>query len=375
MAFLEKATDFRKNATRTMSEKWQTFSVPSALRRAKMAVTGTSKMAHDPLEEQRAELGELEGLTTGLLACARTLSCAVEMLAAAPKPLFDPLSRFYGENAPGSPAIEKLCAQLNAFAQKSTESDAELEMLQSKLQAMSERSKVARQSFVALDEAFSSQDHYTKKLEKLREQIAKGGSSPALVQKLNRNEEKLRSSQQAFASRVTETGSQVNEVLEHRWQEVGQAVAQMSQYYVSLFQAAGALGHELQQVHHELTRPATSEAMLRMGQELAKKARDSLRTKCSSEGSGISAFQSNRSNSRDLTRASTADLGVFDGTSGGAGYSQWPSQAAPWPTTSGTWPGAAQAGEARAPRSPWDTGGSGQVRRNETTSLRASPWS
>ncbi|CAK9022916.1 unnamed protein product [Durusdinium trenchii] len=137
MALLAKASDFKQNASRTMAERWQTFSLPGAIRRAKTAMTGPSKMPSDPLEEQRAELLEMDRLISSLSACAKTVACAVDMLASAPVPLFDPLTRFYGQDMPGSPAIDKLCTQLNDFANKSKDSESGLDLLQARLQTLS----------------------------------------------------------------------------------------------------------------------------------------------------------------------------------------------------------------------------------------------
>lgn len=65
-----------------MAEQWQVFSLPGALRlargqlfrphfrRAKTAMTGPVKMPSDPLEEQRAELQEMDRLISSLIACA-----------------------------------------------------------------------------------------------------------------------------------------------------------------------------------------------------------------------------------------------------------------------------------------------------------------
>eukprot|EP00913_Durusdinium_trenchii_P017057 g16041.t1 len=165
-----------------MAERWQTFSLPGAIRRAKTAMTGPSKMPSDPLEEQRAELLEMDRLISSLSACAKTVACAVDMLASAPVPLFDPLTRFYGTDMPGSPAIDKLCTQLNDFANKSKDSESGLDLLQARLQTLSERNKVAHQSFGARDVAWSSQ-----------------------------------------ALPDIDTTDGVSEALENRWQEIGEA--------------------------------------------------------------------------------------------------------------------------------------------------------
>ena len=50
-----------------------------------------------------------------------------------------------------------------------------------------------------------------------------------------------------------------------------EAVAQLCQFYVSTSQACGHLGHEIWEVHQELTRPSTAEAMLRRGKEPLRK--------------------------------------------------------------------------------------------------------
>ncbi|CAE7215247.1 unnamed protein product [Symbiodinium natans] len=382
MALLDKATDFRRSATKTMSERWQTFSMPGAFRRAKEAMTGPAKMPHDPLEDQRAELVELDALISILGTCASTLSTSVDMLAAAPKPLFDPLSRFYSQGMPGSAAIQRLCLQMDGFASHVKEHEAEMEALQNKLRGLSERNRTVHQSFSSRDAAWTSQDHYTKKLEKLRDQIAKSGSSSGLVEKLNRNEEKKRHSQQEFATRTSETGRQVNEALSNRWQEVGEVVAEMCQYYTVVFQAAGTLRQELQQVCAELTKPSTTQALARMGREIASQAQetantfvDSLRARCSkwNEGEGTGSgplalthqYRSSRSSSQEAFSSEGGE--IIEGRPVASGYSNgasWPA-AQGWPVPSSTWPNEAMGAQQSQPRSPWDTKDRREVR---------SPW-
>ncbi|CAE7555683.1 unnamed protein product [Symbiodinium sp. CCMP2456] len=393
MALLEKATDFRRSATRTMSEKWSTFSMPGAFRRAREAMSGPAKMPHDPLEDQRAELVELDALISILGTCASTLSTSVNMLAAAPKPLFDPLSRFYSQGMPGSAAIQRLCVQMDSFATHVQEHDAEIEALQTKLRGLSERNKTVHQSFSSRDAAWTSQDHYTKKLEKLRDQIAKSGTSSALVDKLNRNEEKKRTSQQEFATRTSETGRQVNEALSNRWQEVGQVVAEMCQYYTVVFQAAGTLRHELQQVCEELTKPSTTQALARMGREIASQAQetantfvDSLRARCSkwNEGEGAAGplalthqYRSSRSSLSSSQEALTYDGGeIIEGRPVAFGYSNGSSWQATssqgWPVPASTWPNEEGMGaqQGHMPRSPWDQSKDRSDRRADVKS----PW-
>mmetsp|Transcript_42897 Transcript_42897/g.93335 ORF Transcript_42897/g.93335 Transcript_42897/m.93335 type:complete len:389 (-) Transcript_42897:8-1174(-) len=388
MALLTKASDFGHNASRTMSERWQTFSLPGAIRRAKTAMAGASKMPNDPLEEQRSELLEMDSLISSLSVCAKTVATAVDMLAAAPIPLFDPLSRFYGHGTPGSHAIERLCAQLNDFSSRSKDQESGLDLLQARLQTMSERNKAAHQSFGARDIAWSSQDHYVKKVEKLKEQIAKSGTSHALVQKLNRNEQKKHDSQQEFAHHTGETGRQVSEALENRWQEIGEVVAQLCQYYISIFQACSGLSHELHAVHQELTKPSTAEALLRRGKEMALQAKEStnqlvnsLRAKYSSWSDGVvmgevvASASSRPSSNQGQVISSSSQFGGFE--AGGYSASQpWPapasngSQGSQWPS----WPGAKDT--QNQPRSPWDTA---QVQRPPARPAPAptgrSPWS
>ena len=80
MALLSKASDFKQTASRRMAEQWQVFSLPSALRRAKTAISGPVKMPSDPLEEQRGELQEMDRLIGSLMACAGALRSSIQQL-------------------------------------------------------------------------------------------------------------------------------------------------------------------------------------------------------------------------------------------------------------------------------------------------------
>eukprot|EP00434_Breviolum_minutum_P013818 symbB.v1.2.012185.t1/scaffold835.1/size159100/12 len=343
MALLAKASDLGQNASRSMSERWQTFTLPGALR-----------------QDQRAELLEMDSLLSSLSACAKTVGTAMDMLAAAPLPLFDPLSRFYGQGTPGSHAIEKLCTQLNDFASRSKDHESGLDLLQARLQTMSERNRAAHQSFGARDVAWSSQDHYVKKVEKLKEQISKAGTSHALVQKLNRNEQKKRDSQQEFAHQTDETA------LENRWQDIGEVVAQLCQYYISVFAACSGLSHELQSVHQELTKPSTADALLRRGKEMALRAKEStsqivnsLRAKCNSWSDGgivmgeVVTNPSRPSSHQVQGQVVNAQYGGFEAGGYASASQSWPPPASngSWPS----WPASSSKEPQNQPRSPWDT--------------------
>jgi len=343
-------------------------------------------MPNDPLEDQRAELLEMDSLLSSLSACAKTVGTAMDMLAAAPLPLFDPLSRFYGQGTPGSHAIEKLCTQLNDFASRSKDHESGLDLLQARLQTMSERNRAAHQSFGARDVAWSSQDHYVKKVEKLKEQISKAGTSHALVQKLNRNEQKKRDSQQEFAHQTDETGRQVSEALENRWQDIGEVVAQLCQYYISVFAACSGLSHELQSVHQELTKPSTADALLRRGKEMALRAKEStsqivnsLRAKCNSWSDGgivmgeVVTNPSRPSSHQVQGQVVNAQYGGFEAGGYASASQSWPPPASngSWPS----WPASSSKEPQNQPRSPWDTA---QVQRSPATARGSpgrSPWS
>eukprot|EP00931_Biecheleriopsis_adriatica_P053963 TRINITY_DN31714_c4_g1_i1.p1 TRINITY_DN31714_c4_g1~~TRINITY_DN31714_c4_g1_i1.p1 ORF type:complete len:437 (+),score=68.67 TRINITY_DN31714_c4_g1_i1:38-1348(+) len=274
MAVLEKATDWGRSATRSISEKWATMSTPSAMRRARSVISGTARMHNDPLEEQRAELVDFDGLISTLSACANTLSCAMDMMAMAPKPMFDPLNRFYSADVPCCQAIARLCTQLDTFASRAKDNERLIENLQDKLRSMSERNGAAHKSFQARDTMWSNQDHYTKKLDALRDQIGKSGSSPKLAEKMQRNEEKKAQSQQEFAMATAETGRVVGDALANRWQDIGEALSKLCQYYVAMFQMTSYLLPELRSVADELVAPVMSQALFQRGQEVASQAKE-----------------------------------------------------------------------------------------------------
>ncbi|CAK9022983.1 Uncharacterized protein SCF082_LOCUS16012 [Durusdinium trenchii] len=167
-----------------MAERWQTFSLPGAIRRAKTAMTGPSKMPSDPLEEQRAELLEMDRLISSLSACVAALE---------PQSALTILDRFTMPSATSCEAKTVACLL----------------------------GPHVHSACVALAE----QDHYEKKVERLKEQIAKGGSS--CLRRFWLEGETGRSAVRRLRSVAVDCsvqpGRQVSEALENRWQEIGEA--------------------------------------------------------------------------------------------------------------------------------------------------------
>eukprot|EP00930_Biecheleria_cincta_P001507 TRINITY_DN102648_c0_g1_i1.p1 TRINITY_DN102648_c0_g1~~TRINITY_DN102648_c0_g1_i1.p1 ORF type:complete len:418 (-),score=64.56 TRINITY_DN102648_c0_g1_i1:58-1272(-) len=242
-----------RSARDTVSEKWSVFSMPSALRKAKTKLAGPSKMSNDPLEVQRNELRDFGSLVSSLSACANTLSCAVDMLGTAPKPLFEPLRQLYDQDgSTDGQAVLKLCHDLEGFAARVKENEVQIQVLQDNLRGLSEQNRQCQQSFTARDKAFTEHDHYVKKLEALRDQITKSGSSPKLADKLNRNEEKRLETEKKLEEASMETSRAAQEHLATRRRDLGEVLAKFCQYYHAVFQASAHLGQELGRLAGEL---------------------------------------------------------------------------------------------------------------------------
>ncbi|CAE8657896.1 unnamed protein product [Polarella glacialis] len=173
-------------------------------------------------------------------------------------------------------------------------------------------------------DAITHEAHYFEKLESLRAQISRSGSSPPpwlfisgcgavvraqehmpkLAEKLDRNQEKLQEIQQEFSVCSGETGRAVSAALERRWFEVGEVLAKICQYYMSTFSASGQLIVELQWVQDQLVRPSTADAMVRKGQELASQARD----KVSNMADGLRSKWSNATGDATSAAAAASDV-------------------------------------------------------------------
>ena len=74
------------------------LSVPGSFRTLKDKVVGVPRMPEDPLERNRAELGDFDMLLTKFSATAERLRGALETLAQAPGDLLEHIARLYPED-------------------------------------------------------------------------------------------------------------------------------------------------------------------------------------------------------------------------------------------------------------------------------------
>lgn len=317
--------------------------MPGVIRRTGVKLTGPSRMPNDPLEAQRIDLANFDSLITALGACANSVSTAVNMLATAPKQLYDPLRQLYGHDAPGSASIAKMCSQLDVFSMRVRENEAEAASMLELLKAMSERNNAVRQSFAARDVYWSTQDHYLKKTDSIREQIMKSGSSPKLTEKLQRNEVKKQASIQEFCNATAETGQKVNAALSLRFAEIGEVLAKLCNYYLSVFQVSGQLVNELRDVSDHLASPMVSKGMLQMGQDIAQQAStranqmmENIRSRGSPFAAEASSFGNAGYGSGQYAHASNE--GHWPASTSQGNTSPWPSATSP---------------SAGGPRTPW----------------------
>eukprot|EP00416_Gambierdiscus_australes_P002158 CAMPEP_0171138744 /NCGR_PEP_ID=MMETSP0766_2-20121228/135614_1 /TAXON_ID=439317 /ORGANISM="Gambierdiscus australes, Strain CAWD 149" /LENGTH=347 /DNA_ID=CAMNT_0011602369 /DNA_START=44 /DNA_END=1084 /DNA_ORIENTATION=- len=233
-------------------------------------------MPDDPLAVQRAELEDFEVLINMLMSCAGRVHASVEMLAGAPQPMLEPLMQFYSQDERGSSIISRLCAQMSEFAAQAKRGEQQMQACQGVLRELSQRNSEVRATFQQRDVAHQTTVHYEKKVEALQEQIAKGGASTKVMEKLNRNVQKKRESEQHFAEVMKSAGVSTQDVLSSKWHRISPAISHLCGYYSMVFETAGQLVQGFAEVGQALVLQTTSEAMLRKGQELAAQAKQKL---------------------------------------------------------------------------------------------------
>lgn len=235
------------------------ISIPGTFRKVKTKCFGPTKMTNDPLDGLRAEITAYDTLLKALSSTAQTVHTAVEMLGSAPIPLFDPLRQFYGQES-CSPVVARMCAQLEAFASKQQQAAVFLSSMQELIQEISKDNATTRETFTARDLAWQTQSHYNGKVDSLQEQVSRAGSTPKLNDKLNRNVQKKRESDDIFERAMSDAEVAADRLLSSRWKKMSQILRKFCRYYISLFEASQSLAQDFRELSEEFIAPAASEA-------------------------------------------------------------------------------------------------------------------
>jgi len=265
---MDRAQGLGRQTKAAVSERWATLSTPRAFRKTKTLLLGPGQMPDDPLKENRREVNELHSLVSTISTCGNTIRAAIEMLTSAPEQMVEPLRQFYTQDVPGNQHIARLCTQLQTFASR-TQQDGEshLTEMQEVLHEMMVQTESVKGLFHQRDLELETQLHYDVKCKHLRDQLARSPSAK-ITEKLVRNENKKRHSEENFQKSMDETVRGVNEVLATRWQKTGLVLSKLCRYYVVMFTASEQLTEELADIADKLVGKSATDHWLKKAQEL-----------------------------------------------------------------------------------------------------------
>lgn len=256
-----------------MSDKWATLSMPGSIRRMKTKIFQQSTLPNDPLADARAELSDYEALLTLITTAARTITTATDMLTSAPCVLFEPLERLYSADVPGNHIIHSMVSELKMWSTRVEKAEPHLKSLDDLIAEMHKQNQQTKDAFALRDTCWNSYDHYTKKVEGIRNQMIKSGGSQALADKLNRNEHKRRDNEQAFEKSMGDANRLGSDLLAWKWQRTSEVLSKLCKYYVVLFDGVEGLVRHFVDLGDKLVSPSISEAMVQKGQQHASQSR------------------------------------------------------------------------------------------------------
>jgi len=269
-------TAITRSVSQKASERWSVVSMPGALRRTKTKLWGPSKMPNDPLDMQSTDLAELEGLVGALTSFVHSVSTSVDILSNAPSCVLEPLNRLYAPGVPGCQVVSRFCNQLESFERRSKDGQSHMNSLQQMLQGMQDDCRKVREHFKRRDEAYQTHMHYCNKLEGMQEQISKGGTHQKIIEKLNRNHEKKRESEQDFQKEMEDTTRIVNDVLSMKCIRVGDCISKFCKYYGAIFSSADMIAREFTEISQQLVGNQMAQQRMPCGQDMAQQVKDSV---------------------------------------------------------------------------------------------------
>jgi len=411
-------TAVTRSVSQKATERWSVVSMPGAFRRTKTKLWGPSQMPNDPLEMQSADLAELDAVVGALSSFVQSVSTSVDILSNAPSCVLDPLSRFYNSGAPGCQAVSRFCNQLESFERRAKDGQTHMNSVLQMLQSMRDETCKVRAQFKQRDEAYQTHMHYSSKLDGMQEQISKVGTHQKIIDKLNRNQEKKRDSEQMFQKEMEDTTRAVNDVLSMKYVRVGDCISKFCKYYAAIFSGGDMIAREFSEAAQQLAGQQSAQQRVPYGQDMAQQFKDGvsgfasgMRDKFNSmqsTGSGAQGSDSTPPRSSSRRRAAsqrsspaveTRGTSHFSGSGGSGGFGGAPSNgswgsggyAPDWstgnsawsPTNSGppmswgqpptsTYPMPQQQARGCGPQDPW---GRPQAQAPQQAPYNRTPWS
>lgn len=200
-------------------------------------------MPNDPQLAQRRDLEMFSTLLGTFEACADKVAAAVQELLAAHSPLVDQLTRLYpgnssrpiGAAAGEAPLMTRLSEELATCTARLAAGTPHVQALKALLRDIQEKVAGATLAFELRDEAFQKKAHYDSKLEKLKSNPARAGPGFTMEERVLRNKQKQKDSQQEFDKHFATAGKATQAVLAARWPQTCKGLAELLRCHAAIF--------------------------------------------------------------------------------------------------------------------------------------------